>query len=55
MLEPLRPNYNAPTDREQAFLVDIIRHLNELFGDAGDKPGRRNFANGTITRVTEYP
>ncbi|XBY08910.1 hypothetical protein ABR759_04555 [Escherichia coli] len=53
VLEPIRPNYNDPADREQAFLADIIRRLNELFGDVGDEPGRRNFANGTITRVTQ--
>ena len=55
VLEPIRPNYNDPADREQAFLADIIRRLNELFGDVGDEPGRRNFANGTITRVTQNP
>lgn len=55
VLEPIRPNYNDPTDREQAFLADIIRRLNELFGDVGDEPGRQNFTNGTITRVSQNP
>jgi type I restriction enzyme R subunit len=55
VLHPIRPNYNAPTDREQAFLADIIRRLNELFGDVGDEPGRQNFAKGTIIRVAENP
>lgn len=55
VLEPIRPNYNDPTDREQAFLAEIIRRLNELFGDIGDEQGRQNFANGTITRVSQNP
>ena len=42
-------------DREQAFLADIIRRLNELFGDVGDEPGRQNFANGTLMRILQNP
>lgn len=38
-----------------AFAHLLVCRLNELFGDIGDEPSRRNFANGTITRVTENP
>ncbi|WP_261895655.1 DEAD/DEAH box helicase family protein [Vibrio cyclitrophicus] len=54
-LEPIKPNPTDPNDREKAFLIDLIRRLNELFGDVGDEPGRRNFANGTIARVLQDP
>ncbi|HIF9106262.1 TPA: type I restriction endonuclease subunit R [Photobacterium damselae] len=54
-LRPITPNPSDPNDREKVFLKDIIRRLNELFGDVGDEPGRQNFANGTITRVTQNP
>jgi len=54
-LVPIKPNPTDPSDREKAFLIDLIRRLNELFGDVGDEPGRRNFANGTIARILQDP
>lgn len=52
-LNPIRPNYNNPTDREQEFLIDTIRCLNELFDDIGDEHGRQNFTNGNTARVSQ--
>ena len=40
-------------DRSREFLTEIIRRLNELFGDVGDPKGRENFTRSSVSRVAE--
>ena len=50
-LKGLMVNESDATDRSREFLSEIIRRLNELFGEVGDQTGRENFAKGTLNRV----
>jgi len=56
--EPVRPitgGGGEPVDREKEFLIQIIGHLNDIFGDVSDQDTRENFLEGSYKTVFSDP
>ena len=43
LLKPIGPETPEPSDREKEFIRDIIKRMNDLFGDVADDTGQRHF------------
>lgn len=41
-LKPIEPNPTEPNDREKEFIREIIKRMNDLFGDVADDMGQRH-------------
>jgi type I restriction enzyme R subunit len=54
-LKPLTVNEADANDRSREFLSEIIRRLNEIFGEVGDQTGHENFTRSSLRRICENP
>ena len=54
-LKPIGPETPDPSDREKEFIRDIIKHMNDLFGDVSDDTGQRHFTAQVAKTVKDNP
>jgi type I restriction enzyme R subunit len=54
-LKPIGPETPEPSDREKEFIREIIKRMNDLFGDVSDDPGHRHFTAQITQAVKNNP